>query len=87
MIEEVVDVKTVQYWIGHSSVEVIYNICAHVQEQSKKATAQVHSDLLKKLLIFHRSCQVANKLATSHFNYLTSLVKSTHAVGFEPTTF
>lgn len=49
MIEEGVDVKTVQYWIGHSSVEITYNIYVHVQEESKKAAAQVQSDLFKKL--------------------------------------
>lgn len=50
MIEENVPVKTVQYWIGHSSIEITYNIYVHVQEESKKAAAQVQSDLFKKLI-------------------------------------
>lgn len=50
MIEENVPVKTVQYWIGHSSIEITYNIYVHVQEESKKAAAQVQSDLFKNLL-------------------------------------
>lgn len=50
MIEEGVDVKTVQYWVGHSSIEITYNIYVHVQEESKKAAAQVQSDLFKKLI-------------------------------------
>ena len=50
MIEEGVEVKTVQYWIGHSSIEITYNIYVHVQEESKKAAAQVQSDLFKKLI-------------------------------------
>lgn len=50
MIEENVPVKTVQYWIGHSSIEITYNIYVHVQEENKKAAAQVQSDLFKNLL-------------------------------------
>lgn len=45
MIENGVDVKTVQGWIGHSSIQMTYNIYVHVQEESKKAAAQVQDDL------------------------------------------
>lgn len=45
MIENGVDVKTVQGWVGHSNIQMTYNIYVHVQEQSKKAAAQVQDDL------------------------------------------
>jgi integrase len=49
MIENGVDVKTVQAWIGHSTIQMTYNIYVHVQEQSKKAAAQVQDDLFANL--------------------------------------
>lgn len=49
MIENGVDVKTVQGWIGHSSIQMTYNIYVHVQEESKKAAAQVQDDLFANM--------------------------------------
>lgn len=49
MIENGVDVKTVQAWIGHSTIQMTYNIYVHVQEQSKKAAAHVQDDLFASL--------------------------------------
>ncbi|MDF2530876.1 MAG: site-specific integrase [Clostridia bacterium] len=50
MIESKVDVKTVQDWLGHSTIQMTYNIYVHVQEQTKKAAADVQNDLFKSLL-------------------------------------
>lgn len=50
MIEAGVDVKTVQYWLGHSTIQMTYNIYVHVQEQTKKAAAQVQNDLFASLI-------------------------------------
>lgn len=50
MIENNVDVKTVQTWVGHSNIQMTYNIYVHVQEQSKKAVAQVQDDLFSDIL-------------------------------------
>lgn len=50
MIENNVDVKTVQAWVGHSNIQMTYNIYVHVQEQSKKAAAQVQDDLFSDIL-------------------------------------
>lgn len=50
MIEEGVDVKTVQYWMGHATIQMTYNIYVHVQEQTKKAAATVQDNLLKSFI-------------------------------------
>jgi len=49
MIESGVDIKTVQGWIGHATIQMTYNIYVHVQEESKKAAAQVQDDLFANL--------------------------------------
>ena len=50
MIESGIDVKTVQAWIGHATIQMTYNIYVHVQEQAKKASAQVQDDLFADIL-------------------------------------
>ena len=50
MIEKGVDVKTVQAWIGHATIQMTYNIYVHVQEEAKKASAQVQDDLFADIL-------------------------------------
>ncbi|QEH69761.1 tyrosine-type recombinase/integrase [Cellulosilyticum sp. WCF-2] len=50
MIEKGVDVKIVQAWVGHATIQMTYNIYVHVQEDAKKASAQVQDDLFADIL-------------------------------------
>jgi site-specific recombinase XerD len=49
MIENGVDIKIVQNMIGHSTIQMTYNIYVHVQEESKKAAAHVQDDLFASM--------------------------------------
>ena len=50
MIEKGIDVKLVQSWIGHATIQMTCNIYVHVQEDAKKASAQVQDDLFFDIL-------------------------------------
>ena len=50
MIEGNIDVKIVQARLGHSTIQMTYNIYVYVQEQTKKAAATVQNDLFAILL-------------------------------------
>lgn len=50
MIEKNTDIKTVQKWLGHSKIELTYNIYVHVQENTIKESVKVLDDLYEEMM-------------------------------------
>ncbi len=48
MLEQNVDLRTIQEWLGHSSPQTT-SVYTHLTEQSRRVSAQRHSDLISRL--------------------------------------